>query len=128
MVVSTDGLTELLSPLGFALAAALEGMEVSLFFQGPAVRVLKKGYHPKLRGWFRPFSRFAESDLSDAGHIPPQEKLRQMRQLGAEIYVCAPSMERFKVAGEDLIFDDIQVVEYLTFMAVMEQAGINMYI
>ena len=39
MVISTDGLEELLSPLGFALAAALEGIEVHLYLQGPAVRI-----------------------------------------------------------------------------------------
>ncbi len=43
-VISDPGLEELLSPLGFALAAALEGVDVSLYFQGPAVRVLTKGF------------------------------------------------------------------------------------
>ena len=34
MVISNSGLEELLSPLGFALGAALEGMEVHMYFQG----------------------------------------------------------------------------------------------
>ena len=34
MIISADGLEELLSPLGFALGAALEGIDVSLYFQG----------------------------------------------------------------------------------------------
>ena len=54
-VISDPGLEELLSPLGFALAAALEGIEVSLYFQGPAVRVLAKGFTEKLRGLGPPF-------------------------------------------------------------------------
>ena len=45
-VISDPGLEELLSPLGFALAAALEGIEVSLYFQGrrsgPWLRVLPR--------------------------------------------------------------------------------------
>ncbi len=57
-VISDPGLEELLSPLGFALAGALEGIDVALYFQGPAVRVLAKGFTEKLHGPGRPFSRF----------------------------------------------------------------------
>jgi predicted peroxiredoxin/TusA-related sulfurtransferase len=127
MVVSTDKLEELLSPLGFALAAALEGIHVSLYLLGPSVHVLKRGFQPKLRGWSRPFSRFAAAGMTSSGHIPAQEKLRQLRTLGATIYVCGPSMQRFKVAKEDVVLDEFHVVEYLTFMAVMERATINLW-
>lgn len=128
MVISGAGLDELLSPLGFALGAALEGMDVHLYFQGPAVRVLTKGYRPRLRGWARPFSRFAAAGMSKAGHIPAQEKLRQLRSLGGHIYVCGGSMPAFKVRREDLIFDDLPIVEYLTFISVLEDADIQLYI
>lgn len=128
MVISAAGLDELLSPLGFALGAALEGMDVHLYFQGPAVRVLTRGYRPRLRGWARPFSRFAAAGMSKAGHIPAQEKLRQLRSLGAHIYVCGGSMPAFKVRREDLIFDDLPIVEYLTFISVLEDADIQLYI
>lgn len=36
VVVSADGLEELLSPPGFALAAALGGARVAVYLQGPA--------------------------------------------------------------------------------------------
>ena len=98
MVISQDGLEELLSPLGFALAAALEYIEVHLFFQGPAVHVLAKGFHPKLRGWSRPFTRFAAAGMSKAGHIPAQAKLEQLRSLGAKLYLCGPSMAETKIS------------------------------
>ncbi len=128
MVVSTDGLEELLSPLGFALGASLEGIDVHLFFQGPGVHVLKHGFKPKLGGWWRPFSRFAATGMARSGHIAARDKLTQMRSLGATIYICGPSMQRFKVEKEDVIFDDVKIVEYLTFMRIMEGAGINLYI
>lgn len=127
LVISTDGLEELLSPLGFALAAALEGIETHLYFQGPGVRVLARGFRPRLRGWGRPFSRFAASGLARAGHVSAQEKLRQLRSLGARLYVCGPSLQHFKVAREELIFDDLPVVEYLSFIAVMERADVHIY-
>ncbi|MDH4146395.1 MAG: DsrE family protein [Acidimicrobiia bacterium] len=127
IVVSSEGLEELLSPLGFALAAALERIEVHLFVQGPAVRVLTRGYRPRLSGWARPFSRFAAAGMAKTGHIPAQDKLRQLHGLGAHIYLCGPSMEHFKVQERDLIIDGIPMIEYLSFMAIMEQVEIHLY-
>ncbi len=126
-VISDAGLEELLSPLGFALAAALEGHDVSLYFQGPAVRVLANGFTEHLHGPGRPFSRLARAGLTRAGHIPAQEKLRQLQALGARLYACGPSMRHFKVAKADLAFDDVTIAEYLTFMETMAGADINVF-
>ncbi len=127
LVISDGGLEELISPLGFALGAALGGTEVYIYFQGPAVKVLKKGFKEALRGISRPFSRFARKGLADIGHVPPQDKLRQLRELGARFYVCGPSMDHFGVEKDELIFDDAIVSEYLTFMEVMGNADIHIY-
>lgn len=127
MVVTPAGLEELLTPLGFALGAALEGIEVHLFFQGPAVRVLSRRYRPKLSGWMRPFSRFAAAAMARSGHVPAQEKIAQLRLLGAKIYMCGPSMDHFKVAKGDLVYDDLPLIEYLTFMEIMAGSDIHLY-
>ena len=127
-VISDDGLLELLAPLGFALGAALEGDEVSLYFQGPAVRVLAEGYTAKLHGPGRPFSRFPRSQLAKIGHIPPQDKITQLQELGARIYACGPSMEHFKVDPDGLAFDDVVVSEYLTFLEQMHSADVHLYV
>jgi predicted peroxiredoxin/TusA-related sulfurtransferase len=127
MVISDAGLEELISPLGFALGAALAGSEVCIYFQGPAVRVLKRGFKETLRGISRPFSGFARKGLAEVGHIPPQDKVRQLRRLGASFYICGPSMEHFGVRKDQLIFDDIVVSEYLTFLEVMGEADIQIY-
>ena len=127
-VISDAGLEELLSPLAFALAAALEGSDVSLYFQGPAVRVLAHGFTEHLHGPGRPFSRFARAGLARAGHLPAQEKLRQLQALGRHLYACAGSMRHFKVGKTDLAFNDVIIAEYLTFMEVMARADINVFI
>ena len=127
-VISDPGLEELLSPLGFALAAALEGTEVSLYFQGPAVRVLAAGFTEKLHGFSRPFSRFARAGLTRAGHVPAQEKIRQLQALGAHLYACGPSMRHFKVAKTDLALPDVTIAEYLTFMETMARADIHLFV
>lgn len=127
-VISDPGLEKLLSPLGFALAAALEGDDVHVYFQGPAVRLLTVGYKAKLQGLGRPFSGFARKGMAKQGHIPPDEKLRQLRLLGARFYVCGGSMDYFKVKKSDLAFDDLPVVMYLTFMEVMDGAQVQVFL
>jgi predicted peroxiredoxin/TusA-related sulfurtransferase len=128
MIISEDGLLELLSPLAFALAAALEGTDVHLYFQGPAVKVLSKRYRPKAHGWIRPFTPFVVSGLNKVGHVPAQTKLHQLQSLGAHLYLCGGSMQPFKVKPEDIIFDDVPIVEYMTFMSIMRDADIPLYV
>ena len=70
IVISNPGLEELLSPLGFALGAALAGSPVAIYFQGPAVRVLTRSFSEKLPGWKRPFTVFVRRGLDRAGHPP----------------------------------------------------------
>ncbi len=92
------------------------------------MRVLTRGYRPKLGGWARPFSRFAAAGMTKSGHIPAQQKLEQLRSLGARIYVCGGSMQPFKVRKEDFVYDDLAIVEYFTFMQIMESADIHLYV
>jgi predicted peroxiredoxin/TusA-related sulfurtransferase len=128
IVISNPGLEELLSPLGFALAAALAGSPVSIYFQGPAVRVLTRSFSERLRGWQRPFSTFARRGLDRAGHPPPHEKLRQLEDLGARIYICGPSMEHFKVASDDLFLTGVRIAAYPTFVEEMNSAEVQVFL
>lgn len=100
---------------------------MSLYFQGPAVKVLAKGYVAKMHGLGRPFSRFPRAGLDKVGHIAPHAKLHQLQRLGAHIYACGPSMEHFKVAATSLAFDGVVVAEYLTFLEQMDHADIHVY-
>ena len=128
MIISNPGLEHLLSPLGLALSAALSGTDVYLYFQGPAARVLKKNFKAKLSGIQKPFSSFARNQMARAGHLPPQDKLQQLKELGARFYICGGSMEPFGVRKSDLIFDDVIVAEYLTFLEVMDKADIHVFL
>ena len=128
VIISDDGLFELLSPLGFALAAALGGHEVVLYFQGPAVRILGKGYTAKMHGPGRPFSRFPRTSLAKAGHLPPQDKIAQLQKLQGRLYACGPSMDHYKVDPDNLAFPDVTVASYPTFIEQMDSADIQLFV
>jgi predicted peroxiredoxin/TusA-related sulfurtransferase len=128
IVISNPGLEELLSPLGFALGAALGGSHVAIYFQGPAVRLLTRSFREKLPGWQRPFSGFARRGLDKAGHPPPHVKRRRLDQLGAHIYICGPSMTHFKVTAEDLFLDGIKIAAYPTFIEQMNAARVQVFL
>ena len=127
IVVSRDGLLELLSPLGFALGAAQGGARVSVYLQGPAVHVLRPGFSPTLPWPMRPFSVFARPRIEASGHVAAIEKLRQLQKLGGRVYACAPSMDRFGVDPGNLLLEDVTACEYLTFMEVMQEADVQLY-
>ncbi|HEY5625203.1 MAG TPA: DsrE family protein [Dehalococcoidia bacterium] len=128
LVLSNTGLEELLSPLAFAMAAALGGAQVFIYFQGPAVKVLASGFKERLSGIGRPFSGFARRGLAKIGHEPPHEKLRQLQGLGARLFACAGSMDHFGVKKEDFAFDDVTISEYVAFMELMEGADIHIFL
>lgn len=128
MIIPDPGLEHLLSPLGLALSAALSGTDVYLYFQGPATRVLKKNFTARLSGIQKPFSSFARNQMAKAGHLPPQDKIHQLKELGAQFYICGGSMAPFGVRKSDLIFNDVIVAEYLTFLEVMNKADIQVFL
>ena len=72
--------------------------------------------------------RLDRKEMAKAGHLPPQDKLEQLKELGARIYICGGSMDPFGVKKSDLIFDDVIVAEYLTFLEVMENADIQIFL
>ena len=128
IIISVKGLEELLSPLGYAWAAAVSGMEVYIYLQGPAVKIMRKGYKEKLKGFNSLFSGFARKGLAKIGHISPQEKIIELHKMGAKFYLCQPSMDHFKVKKSDLIFTDIITAEYITFLEVLNDSDIKFFL
>lgn len=128
IVISQDGLEELLSPLSFSLAAAFEGLDVSLYFQGPGVKVLTRGFTEHLGGIQRLFSRFARRALAKSGHVAAQEKVLRLAELGAHFYVCEPSTIHYRIDPTDLVLEDFRLAEYFTFTPVMQEADIQLYV
>jgi len=49
----------------------------------------------------------------------------QLRELGAKIYACGPSMDHFGVKRSQLVYPDITVGEYAVFLEAMSGAAIS---
>jgi len=54
--------------------------------------------------------------------------LEQLKELGTRLYICGGSMDPFGVKKSELIFDDVIVAEYLTFLEVMDDADIHIFL
>jgi predicted peroxiredoxin len=128
IIISDNELGSLISPLGLSVCAALSGYQVNIYFQGPAVRVLKKGFKEKLKGFNVIFSGFARNGLAKIGNPPAQEKLKILEKLGAKFYVCQPSMNRYKVKETDIVFPNIVICEYYTFIEVMNNSELKFFL
>jgi predicted peroxiredoxin/TusA-related sulfurtransferase len=116
-VISSDRPRAMASPLGFARAAVLEGLEVSVFFRGDGVRVLSKFFNPR--------RRFGDSFRRRPQPHPHGDVFRLFDH-GAHIYACGISMEEHGMTPDDLLFDNITIAEYPTMVAVMEDADIHL--
>jgi predicted peroxiredoxin len=66
--------------------------------------------------------------MAKQGQLPADEKLRQLRTLGARFYLCGGSMDHFKVTKSDLAFDDLPIVQYITFIEVMDEAQVHVFL
>ena len=122
VVVSEDGLEELLSPLGFALAAALGGAQVALYLQGPAVRVLAPGFRPALARAHTAVQPLRPSGAGEGGARGANGEVAAAagaRRPPVRLRPLASALPRRPAA--------VRVCEYLTFMEIMQQADVQLY-
>jgi TusA-related sulfurtransferase/predicted peroxiredoxin len=117
LVISSPEHDHLEAPLSLALAAALEDVDVSIFFEGPAVRLLAP-LPDRTRNWFR---RARSKTLSEA-----HDRIQQIHDLDGHLYVSERALAEFELTGTELAFDRIIHAEYLTFLPVMEEADIQL--
>ncbi|MDH3190993.1 MAG: DsrE family protein, partial [Acidimicrobiia bacterium] len=119
LVISSPDHDHLEAPLSLALAAGLEGVQVSIFFEGPAVTILTAGFGAtKPRRWFGPRRRSSAAEA--------HARVRQIHDLGGDLYACERALGEFEISPHDLAFERVIHGEYLTFLPVMEAADIQL--
>ncbi len=118
LVISTPDHDHLEAPLSLALAAALEDVNVSIFFEGPAVRILTSAFPLEGSRWFGRSRREARTEA--------HSRVRQIHDLGGLLYACERALVEHHVRPTDLAFERIVHAEYLTFLPIMEEADIQL--
>ena len=129
VVMSTASLDHAVLPLEKALAGAVLGMDVNVVFEGAAVRLLKRGYRPRLSGLAgRLFTAKVEAVMKDEIGWPlPQESILILQDLGARLYICSPSMFGYGVREQDLIVSTYTLGAVVTWADLLARSDIQVF-
>jgi len=129
LLISTADLEALVLPLDKALAAAVMGMQVHVCFEGAGVRILKSGYRPTVSGFFgRIFTSRVEADIKVGNGCPlPSAAIQMLEELGAQFYVCGPSLERYGVGEEHLLVNSVTLASMVTWVDLMASSDVNFF-
>jgi len=129
VIMSTARLENAVYPLDKALAGAALGMDVNMVFEGAAVRLLKRGYRPKLSGLVGGlFTAKVEGVMKDEIGWPlPQESILILEDLGARFYVCSPSLSGYGVHEQDLIVSKYTLGAVVTWADLLAHSDIHVF-
>lgn len=129
VIMSTASLQDAVYPLDKALAGAVLGMGVTVVFEGAAVRLLKRGYRPKLSGLAGGvFTAMVERVMKrEIGWPLPQESILILQDLGARFYLCGPSMFGYGVHEQDLIVGQYTMGAVITWADLLARSDIQIF-
>lgn len=129
VIMSTASLEHAVYPLDKALAGAVLGMDVNVVFEGAGVRLLKRGYRPRLSGLAGAvFTAMVERVMKkEIGWPLPQESILILEDLGARFYVCSPSMFGYGVQEPDLIVGQYTLGAVVTWADLLARSDIQVF-
>ena len=129
VIMSTASLEHAMYPLDKALAGAVLGMGVNVVFEGAGVRLLKRGYRPRLSGLVGGvFTAKVERVMKDEIGWPlPQESILILEDLGARFYVCSPSLVGYGVREQDLIVSKYTLGAVVTWADLLARSDIQIF-
>jgi predicted peroxiredoxin/TusA-related sulfurtransferase len=129
VIMSTASLEHAVYPLDKALAAAVLGMEVNMVFEGAGVRLLKRGYRPRLSGLAGGvFTATVERVMKrQIGWPLPAESILILQDLGAHFYLCGPSMFGYGVREQDLIVGEHTMGAVITWADLLARSDIHIF-
>jgi TusA-related sulfurtransferase/predicted peroxiredoxin len=127
VIMSTASLEHAVYPLDKALAGAVLGMDVNVVFEGAGVRLLKRGYRPRLSGLAGGvFTAMVERVMKkEIGWPLPQESILILEDLSARFYVCGPSMFGYGVHEPDLIVVTYTLGAVITWADLLARSDIQ---
>ncbi len=127
VVISTARLEQVAYPFDRAIGGAVLGMQVNVVFEGSGVRLLKRGYRATVSGlWGRVFTTSVEDAMKkNTGWPLPQDAIGILEELGANFYVCGPSMVAFGVREEELVIKNHTLGGTLTWVDLLARSNVS---
>lgn len=129
VVISTADLEEVAYPFDKAIGGAVLGMTVNVIFEGAGVRLLKRGYRASLSGfWGRMFTTTVENVMKDKIGWPlPQDAITMLEELGANFYVCGPSLVGYGVREEELLIKNHTLGGTITWVDLLARSNVSVF-
>ncbi len=127
MVVAANSFDKAMMPFMMGTTGAAMEMDVHIFFTFFGLKLLKKGYRPKLPGFMAPFTGMMRG-LMRRKNVPQFEELiGQAKDLGVHLYGCSTSMDLMNLPKEKLI-DGIEVVGAAAFLDIAADSDVQLFI
>lgn len=129
VVMSTADLERVVYPFDKAIAGAVLGIEVNIVFEGAGVRLLKRGYRSTVSGFLgRLFTTIVENVMKkDIGWPLPKDAIEILGELGANFYICGPSMVGYGVREEELIVKNFTLGATITWVDLLDRSDISVF-
>lgn len=129
VVISTASLEHVVFPFDKAIAGAVLGMQVNVVFEGAGVRLLKRGYRSKLSGVAgRPFTSMVERVMRRRIGWPlPGPSVEVLEDLGAQFYICGPSMFGYGVKEDELVVRRYTIGAVVTWAQLLARSDIQVF-
>lgn len=129
VVISTADLEDLAYPFDRAIGGAVLGMQVNVIFEGAGVKILKRGYRASLSGfWGKMFTSTVENVMKDKIGWPlPNEAIAMLEDLGANFYVCGPSLVGYGVREEELVVKNHTLGGTVTWVDLLARSNVSVF-
>jgi predicted peroxiredoxin/TusA-related sulfurtransferase len=129
LMISTADLEDLAYPFDKALGGAVLGMQVNVVFEGAGVKLLQRGYRASVSGfWGRIFTTVVENVMKDKIGWPlPQDAMAMLEELGANFYICGPSMVGYGVREEELVVKHHTQGGTITWIDLLAGSNVNVF-
>jgi predicted peroxiredoxin len=129
VVISTANLEYLAYPFDKAIGGAVLGMQVNVIFEGAGVRLLQRGYRASLSGfWGKIFTTIVENVMKDKIGWPlPNEAIAMLEDLGANFYVCGPSLVGYGVREEELVVKKHTLGATITWVDLLARSNVSVF-
>lgn len=128
VVMSTANLELVIGVLEKAVGGCVLGMDVSLFFEGTGVRLLQNGYRIRCPGIFGGFrTSKIEGECRRVGNFLPKDAIQMLEELGANFFVCGPSLGIYGLDQEEISVAKYEVASGVRLVDLLTHSDVNLF-